>query len=110
MPQQMRVNALGVYRMKGKSKTSGNDYDMAKLVMTKPFEQFANANMVRTGFGLTVAELDMEPDAVNRCATLQFPCEVDLEIGARISDFGKLESIITAVRPVPAAAAARQAA
>ncbi len=104
--QQMRVSALGVYRMKGKSKSSGNDYDMAKLIMTKPFEHFANANMVRSGFGLTTAELDMEPEAVNRCSTIHFPCEVDLEIGVRVSDFGRLESIITGVRPVSVKAAA----
>lgn len=102
----MRVNCLGVYQMTGISKKSGQPYNMAKLVIQVPCEVVANANMKRLGFGFGAKELDLSPDALPKFSGFQFPCELDLEVGSRVSSFG-LEAIITgAARPAPVARAA----
>lgn len=102
----MRVNCLGVYSMTGISKKSGQPYNMAKCVIQVPCEIVANANMKRLGFGYSAKELDMEPEAVQQFSQFQFPLELDLEVGNRVSPFG-LESIITgAKRPAAVARAA----
>lgn len=98
----MRVKALGVYRMTGISKKSGNSYDMAKLVIQVPCEIVATQTMKRIGHGFSAKELDLEVDALDKFAQFQFPCELDVEVGSRVSSFG-LEAIITgATRPVVA--------
>lgn len=102
----MRVHALGVYQMTGVSKKSGQPYNMAKLVIQVPCEVVANANMKRLGFGYGSKELDLEPEALQKFSQFQFPCDLDVEVGSRVSSFG-LEAIITgASKPVPMARAA----
>lgn len=102
----MRVHALGVYQMTGISKKSGNPYNMAKLVIQVPVEVMANATMKRVGYGYGSKELDLEPEALVKFSQFQFPCDLDLEVGSRVSSFG-LEAIITgAAKPVPVQRAA----
>lgn len=102
----MRVHALGVYQMTGISKKSGQPYNMAKLVIQVPCEVVANANMKRSGFGYSAKELDLEPEALPKFSQFQFPCELEVEVGSRVSSFG-LEAIVTgATKPVPMARAA----
>lgn len=100
----MRVHALGVYRMNGTSKKSGNAYDMAKLVIQVPVEVVANQNMKRIGYGYDSKELDLEAESINKFAQFQFPCDLDLEIGSRVSAFG-LEAIVTGAKAALKAAA-----
>lgn len=62
--------------------------------------------MKRLGFGFSAKELDMEPEALQKFSQFQFPCELDLAVGSRVSSFG-LEAIITgATRPAAVARAA----
>lgn len=97
----MRVHALGVYRMTGTSKKSGNAYDMAKLVIQVPVEVVAMQSMKRVGYGYGAKELDLDVDCLAKFGAFQFPCDLDLEIGSRVSSFG-LEAIVTgATKPVP---------
>ena len=102
----MRVHALGVYQMAGISKKSGQPYNMAKLVIQTPVEIVANASMKRLGFGYGSKELDLEPEALQKFAQFQFPLDLDVEVGSRVSSFG-LEAIIAgASKPVSVARAA----
>jgi len=102
----MRVHALGVYQMTGISKKSGQPYNMAKLVIQVPVEIVANATMKRLGFGFGSKELDLEPEALQKFSQFQFPLDLDVEVGSRVSSFG-LEAIITgATKPVPMGRAA----
>jgi len=103
----MRVVAYGAYRMKGKSAKSGNDYDMAKLVIRAPVENVQKANMQMMGYGSVTKELDMEIDALQKF-NFDFPregLELDLEIGSTI-EFGRLKAIIVGCKKVPAIKAA----
>jgi len=101
----MRVKALGAYRMTGTAKTSGKPYDMGKLVILVPFENVATPTMTRVGYGATVNELDVLPEAVTKL-NFHFPCELDLEIDQQWQ-FGRLQAVIVGakrVEPIKAAA------
>lgn len=92
----MRVTAIGAYFMKGTAQKTGKAYDMAKLVIRTPIEIVANQNMQRGGYGYSVTELDMEPEALKKFA-FDYPpegLELDLEIGSQVQ-FGRLQAIIT---------------
>lgn len=100
----MRVHALGVYRMTGTSQKSGNAYDMGKLVIQVPVEVVATKNMKRVGYGYGSKELDLEVESLQKFSQFQFPCDLDLEIGSRVSSFG-LEAIVTGAKAALKAAA-----
>lgn len=99
----MRVTAFGAYRMKGTSKKSGAPYDMAKLVIRAPIENINNPNMQRSGYGFTVSELDMLPDAITKFG-FNFPPEglvLDLEVDS-IVQYGRLTAVIVGAKQVQA--------
>jgi hypothetical protein len=100
----MRVHALGVYRMNGTSKKSGNAYDMAKLVIQVPVEIVATQTMKRVGHGYGAKELDLEPEALAKFGQFSYPCDLDLEIGSRVSAFG-LEAVVIGAKVAVKAAA-----
>lgn len=106
----MRVQVRGAYTMKGTAKKTGNAYDMCRLVIEKPQETTATANMKRVGIGKDQQEFDMTQAAFDKLQELgltpgQFPIPCDLVIGSKIG-FRGLESIIEEVKPVPVAKAA----
>jgi hypothetical protein len=103
----MRVTAFGAYRMKGKSAKTGNDYDMAKLVIRAPVENVVKPNMQMMGYGFVTKELDLEVEALSKF-NFNFPpegIEIDLIVGSTI-EFGRLKAIITGCTKVPAIKAA----
>ena len=100
----MRVKAFGAYRMTGVAKTSGKPYDLGKLVILVPVENMATPSMTRVGYGSTVNELDVHPEAIAKF-NFHFPCELDLEVDQQLQ-FGRLQAIIVGgkrVEPVKAA-------
>lgn len=104
----MRVTALGAYRMKGIGSKSGAPYDLAKLVIRVPIEQTTTKTMQRAGYGATVNELDMLPDAINKF-NFDYPPEglvLDLEVD-NIVEFGRMKAVIVGAKKVaPVAKAA----
>lgn len=107
----MRVTALGAYRMKGIAKKSGAPYDMAKLVIRVPIDTAATQTMQRAGYGFTVNELDMLPDAIGRFG-FSFPpegLELDLEVD-NIVEYGRMKAVIVGAKKVQETAPARKAA
>lgn len=101
MSTNLRVTALGAVHSKGKAKNTGNPFDMAQLLYTRRIEHFANANMVRTGYGFEASEMQLAPEAINKFSGFDFPCELDLEIGTQLNRFGKLEAVVIGAKAVP---------
>jgi len=94
----MRVKALGAYRMTGTAKSSGKPYDMGKLVIEVPVENMATPTMTRVGYGMTVNELDVLPEAIGKF-NFHYPCELDLEVD-QVLQFGRLQAIIVGAKVV----------
>jgi hypothetical protein len=97
----MRVKARGAYHMAGTSKKTGNAYEMCNLVIEINQETVANATMKRVGLGWDQKELELSPACFERMKgmALSFPCELDVEVGARVG-FRGLESVIDDVELV----------
>lgn len=89
----MKLQVLGVKRIKGTSQKSGNDYDMCSLYALAPMESMRNANMQITGYGYEVAEMPLDPQVIDRFEKIRFPTTLTLETEARAYR-GKFESFV----------------
>ena len=97
----MKVQVLGVKRMSGTVKESGNPFDMASLFAIVPIEQVSNAKFNITGYGYEVGEMQVEPAAVKQFENFKFPCMLELTQEAVLYR-GKITQIVTGTTtPVP---------
>lgn len=97
----MKAQVLGVKRMSGIAKESGNEFDMASLTIILPIEEVNTKKIRVSGFGYEVAEMVLEPEAVQKFAGFKFPCALDLEVEL-VNYRGKATQIVTGTStPVP---------
>ena len=89
----MKVTLIGVKRMKGIGKDSGNPYDITRAICLAPIENMSGEKMTITGFGFEVAEVSLDPEALPAFGALKFPCQVKLEMEPRPYR-GKLEMFV----------------
>lgn len=74
----MQVQAIGVFRMTGTSKETGNPYDFAQLLYLKPIEPVAKEKLQIRGFGYEVAKCDLSNDALEKFNQVHFPARIEL--------------------------------
>lgn len=96
----MKLQVLGVKRIKGVAKATGNDYDMCSLYAMVPVELVQNANMKITGYGFEVAEMRLDQQALDRFEKVRFPAALTLEVEAR-AYMGKIESFVVGFAQEP---------
>ncbi len=102
----MQVTCIGVFRMTGTGKETGNPYDFAQLLYLKPIEPVARDKMSLRGFGFEVAKADLANDALEKFGHLAFPVRIELETDTIPARNG-FRTIITGFRQVqPVAKAA----
>lgn len=90
----MRVKAIGVIGMKGKSKGTGNEYDFVQLIVSTEVEQVATANMRKTGFGFECHDIDIKPDLLKKFATVPgWPADLELIIEQAVDRHG-IKSVV----------------
>lgn len=101
----MKVNVIGVKRIEGTAKASGLPFDMCRLYCTVPIET-GGAKTKVSGYGLEVAEMELEANVLPTFAQVKFPAELELKVDQRFQ-FGEFRSVVTgfdanAARPMPA--------
>jgi hypothetical protein len=89
----MKFHVIGVKRIEGTAKASGNPFDMCRLFCLVPIEIGAGKTKV-SGFGMEVAEMELEPEALQQFAGLKFPADVELRIDQKFV-FGEFRSVVT---------------
>jgi len=99
----MQVMAIGVFRMSGKSKETGNPYDFAQLMYLKPIEPVARETMQLRGFGYETAKCDLANDALEKFNQLPFPARIELETDT-VPGRNGFRTIVTGFKAVPKAA------
>lgn len=99
----MQVMAIGVFRMTGKSKDTGNPYDFAQLLYLKPIEPVARESMTLRGFGYEVAKCDLANEALEKFNQVPFPVRIDIETDTVPARNG-FRTIVTGFKAVPKAA------
>lgn len=90
----MKIQVLGVKRMHGTAKESGNQFDMASLYAVLPIEQLSGAKFSVEGFGYEVGEMPLEPAAIKQFENFKFPCALELTLDAVLYK-GKISQVVT---------------
>lgn len=101
----MRVQAIGVKRMRGVGKESGREFDFTQLTILKAIENASKERFSLQGYGYETSEIDVENEALPQFAGVQFPATLDLIVDTKPGRKG-LRSIIVGIKPAPVKAAA----
>lgn len=96
----MKLNVIGVKRIKGTSSKTGNPFDMCRLFALVPITSQGGKTLIQ-GHGFELAEMELDPDSLSTFSRLSFPCELELSTDTR-PFMGKLETVVIGF--VPAAA------
>lgn len=90
----MKLTVLGVKNISGNAKETGNPFTISRLIAITPIEMVNQKNVQISGHGFEVAELELDPDSLNKFAGLKFPISLDLETDSKAIR-GKFETVVT---------------
>ncbi len=96
----MKTQVLGVKRMNGIAKESGNPYDMASIFVIVPIENVSKGNLNIVGHGYEVGEMPLEPEAIKQFENFKFPAVLDLTLEPLLYK-GKISQIVTGTTSAP---------
>lgn len=100
----MRVNAIGVQRLKGVSKT-GSPFDFARVMFLRPVEVTSGEKFTSQGFGFMQGEIDLSIDALHKFNDVKFPAMLDLAL-EQVPDRRGVKSVCVGFAPQVRAAQA----
>lgn len=97
----MKMHVIGVKRIEGFGKESGNPFDMCSLLALVPIEAgtFGKDKAKQTtitGYGFEIGEVDLDPAAIPQFEKIQFPAHLELTTGEAWFR-GKFQTIVTGV-------------
>lgn len=101
----MKAFVIGVKRIAGTSRKSGNEFDMCRVMIGSPIQAVQNDSLTVQGFGYEVNEIPLDVEALAQFRTVRLPAMVDLETDNRPFK-GKLEVVVVGVRAAVADKAA----
>lgn len=96
----MKTQVLGVKRMSGIGRDSGNEYDMASLFVIVPIENVNRDNLKIVGYGYETGELQIQPEAIKQFENFKYPCPLELTLEPILYK-GKISQIVTGTTSVP---------
>lgn len=90
----MKLNVIGIKRIKGDKSKAGNPYDICSVFGLVPIETTSNDKMTVSGRGYEIVEIPFDPEQMDMVAfgALKFPVLVELNMDSR-PRFGRFESI-----------------
>ena len=90
----MKTQVLGVKRMHGIAKESGNPFDMASIFVIVPIESTKSERFSIEGFGYETGEMPLEPEALKQFENFKFPCALELTLEPVLYK-GKISQVVT---------------
>jgi hypothetical protein len=96
----MKIQVLGVKRMSGTAKESGNPFEMASLLAIVPIENVSNAKFSVQGYGYETGEMLLDPECIKQFENFKFPCALELTMEI-VNYRGKISQIVTGTTSVP---------
>ncbi|ALQ52062.1 hypothetical protein [Nitrosomonas ureae] len=90
----MKIQVLGVKRMSGTAKESGNPFEMAALLAIVPIEQVSGSKFNVQGYGYEVGEMLLEPESIKQFEAFKYPCALELTMEL-VNYRGKISQIVT---------------
>lgn len=97
----MKMTIIGVKRITGIAKATGNPFDMCHVIALVPVEVRAG-KLALDGAGMETMEIPLAVEALNEFKVLKFPGAVDLMVEPRPRN-GKVESVVVGIIPARAA-------
>lgn len=99
----MKATVIGVKRVAGKSKNSGNQFDMPRALLLSPIRPMVKAELVIEGYGYEINEIAIDWDLAQRFSQCRFPAQLDLETDVQ-PVMGKFEPVVVDFKELPATA------
>lgn len=103
----MFATVIGVRFMAGKSKKSGNEFEMVRALVLRPVESFKRSDLDVQALGFEAVEVPLSQKGFEQMKTAKFPLQCELSIEQTIGR-GGVESVITGYQaPAPLKSAAQ---
>lgn len=94
----MKLTVLGVKRVQGTAKATGQPFDMCRLIAMVAIESGGGKSVSVTGHGYEVAEINLEVAAMGQFAGVKFPQQLELLTDSRPFR-GQFETVVTGFVP-----------
>lgn len=95
----MKTQVLGVKRMHGIAKESGNPFDMASIFVIVPIEPTKSEKFSIEGHGYEVGEMPLEPDVIKQFENFKYPCALELTLEPVLYK-GKISQVVVGTSTV----------
>ena len=96
----MKIQVLGVKRMTGTAKESGNPFDMGALLVIVPIENISNGKITIIGYGYETGEMLLDPECIKQFESFKYPCALELTLEI-VNYRGKISQIVTGTSTQP---------
>lgn len=96
----MQFQVIGVKRIEGNAKATGNPFDMCRLYALVPIEQGSGKVKV-TGYGLEVGEMELDPACLEAFSKIQLPAKLELKTDQAFR-MGEFRSVVIGFEPIKA--------
>ena len=90
----MKIQVLGVKRMSGQAKASGNQFEMASLLAIVPIENVSTAKFSIEGYGYETGEMLLDPECLEQFKAFKYPCALELDMEL-VNYRGKISQVVT---------------
>lgn len=92
----MKMTIIGVKRITGIAKASGNPFDMCHVIGLVPIEVRAGGKLSLDGAGSETMEIPLDISALSEFKQLKYPAVVDMSVEPRPRN-GKVESVVVGI-------------
>lgn len=96
----MQAIAIGLSKMSGTSKGSGNQYEMHRLTIIIPNKSVTSAKFNKIGFGYEPMDLAVAESAFPKFQSVSFPCRIELTMDHEPRG-GKVEAVVAGFTGTP---------
>lgn len=89
----MQAIAIGLSKMAGTSKGTGNQYEMHRLTIIIPNKNVSSAKFNKFGLGFEPMDLPVAESAFAKLGSITYPCRIDLTMDHE-PRAGKVEAVV----------------
>jgi len=90
----MKLTVVGIQRITGKAKATGNPFDMCNVMALEPVENFSKDTLTIQGHGFKVQEYSCDHSLLNELAGMKFPTSLDVTFDHKPRG-GRVEAVIS---------------
>ncbi len=89
----MQAIAIGLFKLNGTSKGTGNQYEMFRLSILTHSKNVSSAKFNKFALGLESMDLPVAESAFAKLGSITYPCHIDLKMDHEARS-GKVEAVV----------------